>query len=70
MTTTEFESSNTVSIDVETWNLARMITESEEDADNLVKSICHKISHLPDNEQSIAVMMHVNLLASKVMARH
>ena len=70
MTRTEFKSSTTVSIDVETWNLARIITESEKGAENLVESICHKVSHLPDNEQSLAVMMHVNLLASKVMTQH
>ena len=70
MTTTEYESSTTVAVDVETWNLARNITESRQEAEDLVQDICHKVSHFPDNEQSIAVMMHVNLLASKVMTRH
>ena len=70
MTTTEFKSSTTVAIDVETWNLARIITESEKDAENLVESICHKVSNLPDNEQSLAVMLHVTILASKVMTHH
>mgnify|MGYP000141406801 CR=1 FL=1 len=68
MITTELESSVTLS--TETWNMARMITESQHEAEDLVQNICHGVTHLPDNQQSMAVMMHINLLASKVMTRH
>ena len=64
----EFESSVAISID--TWNMARMITESQHEAENLVQNICHGVTHLPANQQSFAVMMQINLLASKVMIRH
>ena len=68
MTTTEFESSVTLSM--ETWNMALMITDSQHEAEDLVETICHGVTHLPDNQQSFAVMVHINLLASKVMTRH
>ena len=68
MPTTEFESSVTLSM--ETWNMALMITDSQHEAQDLVETICHGVTHLPDNQQSMAVMMHINLLASKVMTRH
>ena len=68
MTTTEFESSVTLSM--ETWNMALMITDSQHEAEDLVQTICNGVTHLPDNQQSFAVMMHINLLASKVMTRH
>ena len=68
MTTTEFESSVTLSM--ETWNMALMITDSQLEAKDLVETIYHGVTHLPDNQQSMAVMMHINLLASKVMTRH
>ena len=68
MTTTEFESSVTLSMD--TWKTACMITESQQEAEDLVQNICHRVTHLPDNQQSTAVMMYINLLASKAMTRH
>ena len=68
MTTTESESSVAISID--TWNMACAITESQQEAENLVQDIFNGFHHLPDNQQSMAVMMHINLLASKVMTRH
>jgi DNA-directed RNA polymerase specialized sigma24 family protein len=68
MTTTEFESSQAISMD--TWKTACAITESEQEAEDLVQNIFDEVHHLPDNQQSIAVMMHINLLASKVMTRH
>ena len=55
---------------MDTWKTACAITESQQEAKDLVQDICHKVSHLPDNEQSLAVMMQINLLASKVMTRH
>ena len=70
MTTTEYESSTTVAVDVETWNLARKITESRQEAEDLVQDVFDGFHELPDNQQSMAVMMHINLLASKVMTRH
>ena len=68
MTTTKFESSVTLSMD--TWKTACAITESQQEARDLVKDIFHEFHHLPDNQQSMAVMMQINLLASKVMTRH
>ena len=68
MITTEFESSVTLS--TETWNMARMITESQHEAEDLVQTICNGVTHLSDDERSIAVTMYINLLASKVMPRH
>ena len=68
MTTTEFEPSATISMD--TWKTACAITESQQEAEDLVQDIFHEFHYLPDNQQSMAVMMHINLLASKVMTRH
>ena len=68
MATTELESSVTLSM--ETWNMALMITDSQYEAEDLVETICQGVTHLPGNQQSFAVMMHINLLASKVMTRH
>ena len=68
MITTEFESGVTLS--VETWNTACMITESQHEAEDLVQAICNGVTHLSDDERSIAVTMYINLLASKVMTRH
>ena len=68
MTTTEFESSVTLSMD--TWKTACMITESQDEAEDLVQAICNGVAHLSDDEQSIAVTIHINLLASKLMTRH
>ena len=68
MITTEFESSVTLS--TETWNMARMITESQQEAEELVQDIFNEHLHFPEGKREIAVMMHINLLASKVMTRH
>lgn len=68
MITTEFESS--VALSTETWNMARMITGSQHEAEDLVQDIFNEFHELPDNQQSFAVMMHINILASKVMTRH
>ena len=68
MTPTEFEPSETSSLD--TWKTACAITESQQEAEDLVQDIFNGFHHLPDNQQSMAVMMHINLLASKVMTRH
>ena len=68
MTTTEFESSATISMD--TWKTACAITESQQEAEDLVRDIFSEFHHLPDNQQSMAVMLQINLLASKVMTRH
>ena len=64
----EFESS--VAISMDTWNMACAITESQQEAEDLVQDIFNGFHHLPDNQQSMAVMMQINLLASKVMTRH
>ena len=70
MITTELESSVTLS--TETWNMARMITESQHEAENLVQNICHGFTHFSDNEQSLgnAVTEYIDFLASRVMTRH
>ena len=68
MTTTEFEPSGTISMD--TWKTACAITESQQEAEDLVQDIINKFDHLPDDKQEMAVMLQVNLLASKVMTRH
>jgi hypothetical protein len=68
MTPTEFEPSGTVSLD--TWKTACAITESQQEAEDLVQDIFNEFHHLPNNQQSMAVMMQINLLASKVMTRH
>ena len=64
----EFESS--VAISMDTWNMACAITESQQEAEDLVQDIFNGFHHLPDSQQSMAVMMQINLLASKVMTRH
>ena len=68
MTTTEFESSVTLSM--ETWNMALMITDSQHEAEDLVQAICGEVAHLSGDEQSVAVTIQINLLASKVLTRH
>ena len=68
MTPTTFESSGTISMD--SWKTACAITESRQEAEDLVQDIFNGFHELPDNQQSMAVMMHINLLASKVMTRH
>ena len=68
MKMTKFESSVAISLD--TWKTACAITESQQEAEDLVKDIFNEFHHLPDNQQSMAVMIHINLLASKVMTRH
>ena len=68
MITTTFESG--VAISMDTWNMACAITESQQEAEDLVQDIFNGFHHLPDNQQSMAVMMQINLLASKVMTRH
>ena len=68
MTPTEFEPSETISLD--TWKTACAITESQQEAEDLVQDIINKFDHLPDDKQEMAVMLQVNLLASKVMTRH
>ena len=68
MTTTELKSSAAISMD--TWKTACAITESQQEAKDLVQEIFNEVHHLPNNQQSMAVMMQINLLASKVMTRH
>ena len=68
MTPTEFEPGGTISLD--TWKTACAITESQQEAEDLVQDIFNGFHELPDNQQSMAVMMHINLLASKMMTRH
>ena len=68
MTTTTFESSAAISMD--TWKTACAITESQQEAEDLVQDIFNGFHELPDNQQAMAVMMQINLLASKVMTRH
>ena len=68
MTMTKFESSVAISFD--TWQTACAITESQQEAEDLVQDIFHEVHHLPNNQQSMVVMMQINLLASKVMIRH
>ena len=68
MTPTEFEPSGTISMD--TWKTACAITESQQEAEDLVQDIFNGFHELSDNQQSMAVMMQINLLASKVMTRH
>ena len=68
MTTTEFEPSGTISMD--TWKTACAITESQQEAKDLVQDIFEELHYLPDDKREMAVMMHINLLASKVMTRH
>ena len=68
MTTTEFESS--VAISMDTWKTACAITESQQEAKDLVQDIFNDHHHLPEDKREIAVMLQINLLASKVMTRH
>ena len=68
MKMTEFGSS--VAISMDTWKMACAITESQQEAEDLVQDIFNGFHHLPDNQQSMAVMIQINLLASKVMTRH
>ena len=68
MTTTEFESGETISMD--TWKTACAITESLQEAKDLVQDIFDDHDHLPNDKREIAVMLQINLLASKVMTRH
>ena len=68
MTTTTSEPGETISLD--TWKTACAITESQQEAEDLVQDIFNGFHHLPDNQQSMAVMMYINLLASKAMTRH
>ena len=68
MTTTEFEPSATISMD--TWKTACAITESQQEAEDLVQDIFNEHRHLLEGKREIAVMLQINLLASKVMTRH
>ena len=68
MPTTEFESSPAISMD--TWKTACAITESQQEAKDLVQDIFNDHHHLPNDKREIAVMLQINLLASKVMTRH
>ena len=68
MTTTEFESNAAISMD--TWETACAITESQQEAEDLVQDIFNEHHHLPEDKREIAVMLQINLLASKVMTRH
>ena len=68
MTTTTFESSAAISMD--TWKTACAITESQQEAKDLVQDIFNKLHYLPDDKREMAVMLKINLLASKVMTRH
>ena len=68
MTRTELEPSGTISMD--TWKTACAITESQQEAEDLVKDVINKFDHLADDKREMAVMMQINLLASKVMTRH
>ena len=68
MTTIESESSVTISMD--TWKTACAMTESQQEAEDLVKDVINKFDHLADDKREMAVMMQINLLASKVMTRH
>ena len=68
MTTIESESSVTISLD--TWKTACAMTESQQEAEDLVKDVINKFDHLADDKREMAVMMQINLLASKVMTQH
>ena len=68
MITTEFESSAAISMD--TWKTACAITESQQEAKDLVQDIFNDHHHLPNDKREMAVMLQINLLASKVMTRH
>ena len=68
MTTIESESSVTISLD--TWKTACAMTESQQEAEDLVQDIINEHHHLPEDKREMAVMLQINLLASKVMTRH
>ena len=68
MTMIESESSVTISLD--TWKTACAMTESQQEAKDLVKDVISKFDHLADDKREMAVMLQINLLASKVMTRH
>jgi hypothetical protein len=68
MTTTTSEPGGTISMD--TWKTACAITESLQEAKDLVQDIFDDHDHLPNDKREIAVMLQINLLASKVMTRH
>ena len=68
MTSTEFEPSGTISMDAR--KTACAITESEQEAEDLVEDIFNEHHHLPEDKREIAVMLQINLLASKVMTRY
>ena len=68
MTTIESEPGGTISMD--TWKTACAITESQQEAEDLVQDIFNEHHHLPEDKREIAVMLQINLLASKVMTRH
>ena len=55
---------------MDTWKTACAITESQQEAKDLVKDIFNDLHYLPDDKREMAVMMQINLLASKVMTRH
>ena len=68
MTPTEFEPGGTISLD--TWKTACAMTESQQEAEDLVKDVINKFDNLADDKREMAVMMQINLLASKVMTQH
>ena len=68
MTPTEFEPSETISLD--TWKTACAITESQREAKDLAQDIFKELHYLPNDKGEMAVMLKINLLASKVMTRH
>ena len=68
MTTTELEPNGTISMD--TWKTACAITESQQEAKDLVQDIFNEHHHLPNDKREMVVMLQINLLASKVMTRH
>ena len=68
MTTTTSEPGETISLD--TWKTACAITESQQEAKDLVQDIFNELHYLPDDKREMAVMLKINLLASKVMTRH
>ena len=68
MTTTTSGPGETISLD--TWKTACTITESQQEAKDLVQDIFDELHYLPDDKREMAVMLKINLLASKVMTRH
>ena len=68
MTTTTSDPGETISLD--TWKTACAITESQQEAEDLVEDIFDELHYLPDDKREMAVMLKINLLASKVMTRH